>query len=383
MTRGRDLPAVVPRPGRPCHRIPTTSLVERRQLRPVGGDNIPVQTTPPTAGSAAPLNNSDAVQVDVAGFDQPGRLELLVTLRAPIPHVELTPLPEPVVVAVDVSGAVVAPWVHAAVAAMVRSASAIEARIGIVAFDDSARLVRPADRPITSASELTTVMPALVCGGRSNLAAGIARAVAEARRVLAAGAGTPRIVLLLAGEPDCGVTDLSLISRLICGAAADGIRVDVVAGRPSHEPPMIAHLARVARTSIRRPQDTTALTRDLAVLTGTDVAPAAVSVAATVRCLDGLDGPTTQPYATVVGSPHTHLDDRVQVADLGDLLRGERRTFAVGLDKGDDVWSPVAAAELEVAWTDAETMAPARLTFPIAFGLLPGEAPSPRETAGR
>lgn len=120
------------------------------------------------------------------------------------------------------------------------------------------------------------------------------------------------------------------------------------------------------------------MTQHLASLTGTDVAPAALSVAATVRCLDGFDGPNTQPYSTIAGAPHTRIDDRVQVADLGDLARSEQRTFAVGLDKGDDVWTPAAAAELEIVWTDAETMAPGKTTLPIAFGLLSGESPSPR-----
>lgn len=304
------------------------------------------------------------MDVAIAGYDRPDALEVLITMRGTATAPASAPL-APVVLVVDVSDGMRTPTLVDALEQVTRGAAG-RVPFGLVVFDATARLVRPADQRRLAPTDRTAIEEALYAGGAQNLGAGLARGIAEARRVATDGAA--RVVVVTAGGPNRGVTDPASLAAMVRHAADEGIAFDVVAaGAPTT--PVIDALAEAAgRSAIGT--DHTALAEALTAATGTQQPLSALAVTVTARGVGNRVAPRLAGLPDAVW-----LRNGDVTADAGDLVAGESRTVGllVPLD-GVDAAPAAAVAELEVRWTDARTMRHEAVVHPLGVELVPGEA---------
>ena len=321
------------------------------------------------------------LDVDVVAHEATDRVTCMLQLVAPTPRRRPSALGQTLIVVLDRSGSMSGQPLAAAKESLrsLLRRLAPQDRFGVVVFDDEARVLVPvramADHDIPLVNHLIEYT---YPGGGTNLYAGYALALREAKRALAGGgeaAVAASIVMVSDGHANTGITDSDQLRRL----AALAYRHDTITSATiglglGYDETVLAAIAEGGSGDHLFAADADELPGALAQQAGALIDK---SVLATSIRVTGCDG-----HLARVGVPQglpARREGDATVITVGDLYAGERRNILVRLDSEPLAELGLATvAEVTVEFTALPAQREHCITIPVTVNVVPGD-----EAAGR
>ena len=318
------------------------------------------------------MNFNAHVDVDLVAVEQPDELTVLLELRAPeAPQVQARAAAA-VQVVLNRSGSMGGERLEAAQRALVALVDRLDPadRFGVVAFDDSARVVVPAG-PVADKPALKRAIAELVPGGLTNLSGGLLRGLQEARRV--AGDAGATLLLVSDGHANEGIVDPDRLGAVAARARTRRVTTSTIGIGLEYDETLLAALATAGQGGHAYAPDGDAA-----------AAPVAGEVegllSKTVQAASLAIRPTGEVQAvTVWNELPSHAIEGGVVAELGDLWAGEERKLLLTLAVPAIASIGLAQlATLELTYVALPDLAEQTITLPLHVNVVPGD-----QAAGR
>ena len=241
---------------------------------------------------------------------------------------------------------------------------------GVVAFDDTVRLVVPAG-PLTDKPAVKQAITSLETGGRTDLSAGYFRALQEAQRVVGPAGAT--CLVISDGMANSGVTDPTRLQDVAAQQHAGGVRTSTLGVGLGYDETLLNALARGGEGNELFAED--ADTAGALIAGEVDGLLDQVAQAASLRITWG-------PYVTGVEVLNeltvTGLPDGNQV-ELGSFYAGETRRLVLTMKvPGIAALGLVQVATLEFTYVALPDLVMHTTSVPVHVNVVPGD-----QAAGR
>jgi Ca-activated chloride channel family protein len=315
------------------------------------------------------------LDVDLVAVEQPDEVTLLLELEAPAAEPDPAAPPRPpatVQVVLDRSGSMAGERLEAALGALCALVGRLapDDRLGVVAFDDEARVIVPCG-PVADRDAVRALVRGVVPGGTTNLSAGLLRGLQEARR--AAGPAGATLLLVSDGHANAGVVDADALEHVATTAHGRGIAVATIGVGLGYDARLLSALARGGGGEHAFAEDGDAAAGALAGQVEGLLSRTVQAASLTVR------------PAAAVETVHVHNDLPAHpvpggvAVELGDLWAGERRRVLLTLGvPAVPALGLALVAELELRAVALLALAEQVVTLPVHVNVVPGD-----QAAGR
>lgn len=307
------------------------------------------------------------LDVDVVSVEQDDKVTVMLDLEAPEAADHVQRPSSAVIVVLDRSGSMSGDRLLAAKKSLVALIDRLDDRdhFGLVAFDNEARLVVPADTVSQLGRAVTKHrIAALQPGGSTDLSSGYLRGLQEARRISAPGGTT--MVVLSDGHANAGITDPASFRQMAAGAAAQMITTSTIGVGTGYDDRILSEMAIGGTGNHTFAEEA-------------DAAAAAVAgeidglLSKTVQAASLLIKPTedVMQISVVNDLPSQRVAGGVMV-ELGDLYAGEQRRLLVALDVPAMAGLGLAqVAHLELSYVSIPDLQAHTVTLPISVNVVP------------
>ena len=182
------------------------------------------------------------LDVNLVAHEATDEIAVLLELEAPAALADVTRPQASLQVVLDRSGSMDGAPLEGAKQALITLVRRLEPsdNFGLVAFDDSARVVVPAG-PLTDKDAVVAQIKAVRSGGSTDLSAGYLRGLREIRRVARHG-GT--VLVVSDGHVNAGIKDVDEFASITSKAYADGIVTSTLGYGRGYDETLLAAVAR-------------------------------------------------------------------------------------------------------------------------------------------
>lgn len=312
------------------------------------------------------------LDLDVVAVETEDEINVLLELAAPTREEDRTRPPGTLQVVLDRSGSMAGGRLDAAKQALQSIVTRLspEDSFGVVIFDDEVTVAVPAG-PLTDKDVVRERIAAIQPGGMTNLGSGLVRGLEEARRVKGERAAT--LILLSDGMANTGVTDHGRLATLAATGRKHGVTSSTIGIGLGYDEELLAALARggAGNTHFAEGGDEAgaAVAEEVGDLLDQVVQAASLTVTASE------DVRSIRLYNDLSISPI----ENGFMAELGDFYAGEQRRVVMAVDvPAKSELGLAQACELELRWTDAETLESHTVNLPVHVNVVPGD-----QAAGR
>ena len=318
------------------------------------------------------MHVSAHLDIDVVALENDDHVQVMLDLTAPAAAGAAPRPPATVQIVVDRSGSMGGPRLEAAAAALTALVDRLGATdvFGVVAFDDTVRVVVPA-RALTDKAAARRAIAAIIPGGSTDLTAGYLRGLQEARRVVGPAGAT--VLIVSDGHANHGGCDPDQLAGIARSAGRQGITTTTVGLGPGYNEDLLQRIAEGGA--------------------GTHVYAAGIDEAGPALAgeIDGLLSRTVlaaslrvrlEPAvakAALLNDLPAHVLDGDAVFELGDLWAGETRQVLLTLSVPAIAALGLArVAVLELRYVTLPDLREQVITLPIHVNVVPADVAAGR-----
>jgi Ca-activated chloride channel family protein len=309
---------------------------------------------------------------DLVAVEQEDQITLMFELAAPPAPPGHERAPTTVQAVLDRSGSMGGERLYTALVALDRLVARLDARdrFGLVAFDDTVNIVVPAGQ-LHDQDLVRRAIAAIDVGGTTNLSAGYARGVQEARRVATDTGAT--VLLLSDGMANVGVCEPEQLERLAAGAQRHRITTTTLGLGLGFDEVLLSAIARGGAGSAYFAEEPDAAAAYIAGEIDGLLSQAAQAANLVIR-------PTGDVASVTLHNdlPVTGIEDGVMV-ELGDLLYDETRRLVLTLAvPAMPALGLAKVADLTLSYVELPALTTHTIEIPVHVNVVPGD-----QAAGR
>lgn len=312
------------------------------------------------------------LDLDVVAVETDDQINIMLELAAPERAAGATRPPGTLQVVLDRSGSMGDGRLEAAKQALFSVIGKLSPAdsLGVVVFDDEVGIAVPAG-PLTDKQAARKMVGSIWPGGMTNLASGLVRGTEEARR--AKGDRGATLLLLSDGHANTGVTDHSRLEQLAATGLGHGVTTSTIGIGLGYDEELMTALSRGGAGTTHFAEHGDEAGAAIAQEVGDLLDQVAQAAGLTVRASEEVAA-----ISLVNDLAIAPLDDGF-VAELGDFYAGEERRVLMAVDvPAKSGLGLVQVCEIELRWTDADTLESHTVTVPVHVNVVPGD-----QAAGR
>ncbi|NLI19158.1 MAG: VWA domain-containing protein, partial [Actinomycetales bacterium] len=308
------------------------------------------------------------LDVDVLALESDSRLSVLLELTAPVDEAGRASRPASTLeVVLDRSGSMSGPPLEGAKRALLAVVDRLDPRdsLGVVAFDDRARIVIPAG-PLADKAAARRAIAAIQPGGMTDLAAGYLTGLQEARR--AAGEAGATLILVSDGHANAGETNPDVLGSVAARARAEGVTTSSLGYGLGYDERLLSAIARGGGGNEAFAQDPDAAGRAIA-----GEVEGLLSQAVQAATLLVEMSPQVRGLRVVNELPANPVPQGVLV-EIGGLYAGESRRILLTFDiPGVAALGLLQVATLTFSWVALPALEAQTVTVPVHVNVVPGD----------
>ena len=307
------------------------------------------------------------LDLDVVEVESHDEINIMLELKAPGREGDRKRQPGALQIVLDRSGSMAGDRLEAAQRALdsVITRLAPEDSFGLVTFDDTVQIPVPAE-PLSNKPHVRALIAGLEPGGMTNLSSGLVRGLEEARRSKNGGAAT--LLLLSDGLANSGVTDHTRLEQLAATGQQRGVSTSTIGIGLGYDEELLGALARGGAGNTHFAEDGDQAGAALADEVGDLLDQVAQAASLTVRASDEVE--SIRLYNDLATAP---LSGGF-VAELGDFYADEERRVVMAVSVPAKAGLGLAqVCEIELRWTDADTLESHTVTVPLHVNVVPGD----------
>ena len=308
------------------------------------------------------------LDVDVLALESDSRLSVLLELTAPVDEAGRASRPASTLeVVLDRSGSMSGPPLEGAKRALLAVVDRLDPRdsLGVVAFDDRARIVIPAG-PLADKAAARRAVAAVQPGGMADLAAGYLTGLQEARR--AAGEAGATLILVSDGHANAGETNPDVLGSVAGRARAEGVTTSSLGYGLGYDERLLSAIARRGGGNEAFAQDPGPAGRAIA-----GEVEGLLSQAVQAATLLVEMSPQVRGLRVVNELPANPVPQGVLV-EIGGLYAGESRRILLTFDiPGVAALGLLQVATLTFSWVALPALEAQTVTVPVHVNVVPGD----------
>lgn len=312
------------------------------------------------------------LDVDLVAVEQEDQITLMLELAAPPAPPGHERAPSTVQVVLDRSGSMAGERLYTALVAIDRLVARLDARdrFGLVAFDDTVNVVVPAGE-LHDKHLVRRAIATIDAGAMTNLSAGYARGVQEARRVSTNAGAT--VLLLSDGMANVGVCEPEQLEQLAAGAQRHHVATTTLGLGLGYDEVLLSAIARGGAGSAHFSEEPDAAAAYIAGEIDGLLRQAVQAANLVIRPTGDVASVTLHNDLSVTG-----IEGGVMV-ELGELHHDERRRLVLTLAvPAMPALGLAKVADLKLSYIELPALTTHTIELPVHVNVVPGD-----EAAGR